>query len=118
MTLRPIAWMVGAAVVSWVAVSAVDRSLHPELLWGLAGPLVSTVVTWMAIARTHGAAPERLNSVMVAGFALKAVFFGVYVVVMLRVLAMRPVPFVVSFTCYFIALYAMEALFLRRLLRS
>ena len=45
-------------------------------------------------------------------------FFGVYVVVMLRVMMLRPVPFVVSFTAYFITLYAMEALLLRRLLRS
>ena len=36
-------------------------------------------------------------------------------VVMLRVLDLRPVPFVVSFTGYFIALHTMEALFLRRL---
>jgi hypothetical protein len=35
---------------------------------------------------------------------------------MLRGFALRPVPFVASFTSYFIALYAMEALFLRRLL--
>ena len=34
---------------------------------------------------------------------------------MLRVLALRPVPFVLSFTSYFIALHATEALFMRRL---
>jgi hypothetical protein len=110
--------MAGAGAGSWVAIGAVERSLNPELFWGMAGPLLATVGTWLAIALTHGRAPERLNTVMVMGFALKAVFFGAYVVVMLRVLAMRPVPFVVSFTGYFIALYAMEALFLRRLLRS
>ena len=42
-------------------------------------------------------------------------FFGVYVTVVMRVLALRPAPFVMSFTSSFIALYAMEALFLRRL---
>ena len=110
--------MVGAAAVSWLAVSGVARTLNPELFWGMAGPLVTTVGTWIAVVRTHAAAPERLTGVMMIGFALKAVFFGVYVVVMLRVLALRPVPFVVSFTAYFIALYAMEALLLRRLLRS
>ena len=34
---------------------------------------------------------------------------------MLRVLELRPAPFVVSFAGCFIALHAMEALFLRRL---
>jgi hypothetical protein len=113
-----IAWLVGAGVLSWLAITAVARPLNPELFWGMAGPLVAMVATWLAVVLTHRSAPERLAGVMMTGFALKAVFFGVYVVVMLRVLAMRPIPFVVSFTGYFIALYAMEALFLRRLLRS
>ena len=48
-------------------------------------------------------------------FRSKAVFFGVYVAVMLRPLALRATPFVASFTGYFIALHMMEALFMRRL---
>jgi hypothetical protein len=56
-----------------------------------------------------------LTDVMVAGLAVKAVFFGVYVVVMLRGLDLRPAPFVGSFTGFFIALYGLEALFLKRL---
>jgi hypothetical protein len=52
---------------------------------------------------------------MVAAFAGKLVFFGVYVTIMLRVLAVRPLPFVVSFTTYFIALHLFEALCLQRL---
>ena len=54
--------------------------------------------------------PERLTSLMIAAFAGKMVFFGAYVAVMLKVLSLRPVPFVVSFTSSFIALYLMEAL--------
>jgi hypothetical protein len=111
-------WMVGAAVGAWLAISAVSRAWHPELFWGMAAPLVSTVGTWIVVARTHATSPDRLTGVMVIGFALKAALFGAYVVVMLRVLAMRPIPFMVSFTGFFIALYTMEALFLRRLLRS
>ena len=52
---------------------------------------------------------------MIAAFAVKMVFFGAYVAVMLRRLSLRPVPFVVSFTAYFIALYLIEALSLQRL---
>jgi hypothetical protein len=43
------------------------------------------------------------------------VFFGGYVAVMLKMLGLHPIPFMVSFTGYFIALYFTEALFLRRL---
>ena len=52
---------------------------------------------------------------MVTAFACKLVFFGAYVTVALKVLSLRPVPFMLSFTGYFIALYLMEALYLRRL---
>jgi hypothetical protein len=34
---------------------------------------------------------------------------------MVRLLGLEPVPFVAAFVSYFIALYAMQALFLRRL---
>jgi hypothetical protein len=34
---------------------------------------------------------------------------------MIRVLDLRPGPFVTAFVSYFVALYAMQALFLRRL---
>jgi hypothetical protein len=53
----------------------------------------------------------------VEGLAVKAVFFGAYVAGMLRVIGLRPVPFVVSFTSYFIALHVTEAMFLRRLFK-
>ena len=52
---------------------------------------------------------------MIVWFALKFVFFGAYVAVMLRLLSLRPVPFMSAFVSYFIALYAMQALFLKRL---
>jgi hypothetical protein len=116
--MRVASWMTGAAVAVFLAITAVSRAWHPELFLGMAGPLVSTVATWFVVARTYARAREQLTAVMVMGFALKALFFGAYVVVMLRVLALRPIPFIVSFTGFFIALYAMEALFLRRLLRS
>jgi hypothetical protein len=43
------------------------------------------------------------------------VFFGAYVTVMLKVLLLSPLPFVVSFTTYFIALHVFEAVCLQRL---
>ena len=114
--MTPLAWMAGASLLSWLAAAAVGGTrVHPEALFGMLGPLASAMATWIAVARTHRASPGRLMAVLIGGFALKMLFFGVYVAVMLRGLDLRPVPFVVSFTAYFIALYAMEALFLTRL---
>jgi hypothetical protein len=114
--MKPLWWMIGASTVSWLAVTAATRaSIHPEVLLGMAAPLAAVGLTWIVTERTHAAAPERVTGVMVIALAVKMVFFGAYVAVMLRVLELRPLPFVASFTGYFIALYLMEALFLRRL---
>lgn len=108
--------MAGAAIGSWLAVTAIggDR-VHPEALYGMAGPLVAVCASWLAVRRAHRSAPERVLALMVVWFALKFVFFGAYVAVMLRLLGLEPVPFVAAFVSYFIALYAMQAVFLSRL---
>ena len=111
-----LAWMAGASVVSWLLVTAVSRMpVNPEVLCGMLGPLAASLVTWGLVERVHATAPQRVMGALMAGFAGKMLFFGVYVVVMLRVLGLRPVPFIVSFTAYFIGLYVLQALFLRRL---
>jgi hypothetical protein len=46
------------------------------------------------------------------------VFFATYVTLAIAVLAMQPVPFVASFVGYFVTLYLVEALSLRRLFAS
>ena len=115
--MTPIAWMAGASLVSWLAISAFggDR-VNPEAFYGMLGPLVSGCLTWMAIDRVWRSSPTGLTAVMVVGFAAKLAFFGLYVAIVIRVLEVRPVPFVGAFVSYFIALYAMQALFLKRLI--
>jgi hypothetical protein len=114
--MKPVAWMVGASVLSWLAatlLAGVATSL--DVLLGMVGPLVVASATWVLAERTYRRHPERLTSVMVQAFAGKLVFFGAYIAVMLEVLSLRPVPFVASFTTYFIGLHLTEALWLRRL---
>jgi hypothetical protein len=116
--MTPVAWMAGASVVSWLIASrAAGPEANPEVLYGMLAPLVVAVVSWIVIERTYRSDPARLTRVMVEGLAVKALFFGAYVAGMLRVIGLRPVPFVVSFTSYFIALHVTEAMFLRRLFK-
>ena len=110
--------MAGLSVGSWLAVTAVRGDANPEALLGMLGPLLAACATWIAVERMHAAAPERVMSVMLTAFMAKMMFFGVYVAGMLRGLELRRTPFVVSFTVFFVALYAMEALFLKRLFES
>ena len=114
--MKPVGWMVGSSVSSWLAATAlVGTRLGVDVLLGMIGPLVVASAAWVLMEGTFRRNPERLTSVMVMAFAGKILFVGAYVAVMLRVFSLRPVPFVASFTSYFIALHLMEALWLRRL---
>jgi len=81
----------------------------------VSGPLAATCGSWVLIERTMRRDPGQVTPLMIKAFAGKLVFFGLYVVLMVSVLALRPVPFVVSFTSAFITLYLIEAFYLQRL---
>ena len=114
--MTPLWWMIGVSVASCLAVAALPGiDSDREVLMGMLAPLAGAAATWVLVARTYASRPAALTPLMVAAFGGKLVFFGAYVTVMLAVLALRPLPFVVSFTTYFIALHLFEALCLQRL---
>ena len=114
--MKPAWWMAGAAVATWLAVAAVPGvESDLEILFGMLAPLTGAVATWVLVVRTYPANPERLTPLMVVAFGGKVVFFGAYVTIMLAVLALQPLPFVLSFTAYFVALHFFEAVCLQRL---
>ena len=110
--------MVGTSVVCWLLATALfGVRTGVEIFLGMIAPLVVTVISWLSIERAHTQDPRRVTGIMLAGFAGKMVFFGGYVVVLLRVFRLQPVPFVTSFTAYFIGLYLIEAIYLKRLFK-
>ena len=111
--------MAGASAASVLVVGAlIDPRARLAVLLGMLGPLLMATGSWVLTERTYRGRPQALTSVMIAAFAFKLVFFGVYVVLMLRVVALRPLPFAASFTGYLAGLYVMEALYLRHLFRQ
>jgi len=93
----------------------VNAAARLSLVMGMVAPLAAATISWVLAERTYREHPERLTRVMVGGFAAKMLFFGAYVTVMIKGLHLQAVPFVASFTGYFIGLYLVEALLLRRL---
>jgi len=116
--MNPVVAMAGASVASVLVVGAlVDPGTRLAVLLGMFGPLLATTSSWVLIERTYRESRQTLTNVMITAFAFKLVFFGFYVGLMIRVVALRPLPFIASFTGYFVGLYLMEALYLRRLFR-
>jgi hypothetical protein len=104
------------SAASWfVAALVFGRQTGIEILFGMLGPLVATTSTWVLAERIYRQRAEVLTTVMATAFVVKIAFFGAYIAAVILLLRFRPVPFVVSFTGYFIGLYLMEALYLRRL---
>jgi hypothetical protein len=114
--MKPLLGMIGAAIGGWAIASAVAPvAINPDALAGVLAPLVSASASWLVVARTFRAAPERVTGVMVMGFAAKAVFFAGYLVLMMRGLGLGSMVFVVSFVSSFIVLHLIEAVSLKRL---
>lgn len=110
--------MIGSSVASWAAITAATGwGVNPELAFGMAAPLAGATVSWRMVERTHARAPERVTSVLMAGFFAKMIFFGLYVGV-LGTLWLRPRPLVVAFAISFLMLHAIEAGYLRKLTNS
>jgi hypothetical protein len=105
----------GGAASGLAAIAVLGAPAVLDVLFGMIGPVLAGAGTWILVERTWARDPARLTSVMVGAFAVKLVFFGAYVLVMLRVAGVRPMPFVVSFTAYFVAVYLVEAVALSRL---
>ena len=110
--------MVGASVGSWLGATAlVGGRTGVAILLGMLAPLAAASGTWIAVESAQRRNPAGVTRVLMIGFAVKMAFFGVYVAAVLRFAAgaVRPLPFIVSFLVYFIALYLAESLLLRRL---
>jgi hypothetical protein len=114
--MKAAGWMAAASVGSALAIAAAaGAGRAAAIVLGMAAPLAAAAVSWVVTERVYTQTPARLTGVMIAAFAAKMLFFGVYVAVMLKVVGVGATPFVVSFTGYFIALYLTEALLMRRL---
>jgi hypothetical protein len=114
--MKAVASITAASLVAAVAAIAIaGREAGADVLLGMLAPLGAAGVSWVLTERTFKRDPQRLTPLMIGAFGAKMLFFGAYVTVMLKVVGVHPVPFAVSFTGYFIALYLTEALLMRRL---
>jgi hypothetical protein len=113
--VTPVLWITIASVASAAILGA---RFGREVWIGMLAPLVVVAITWVLTERVHRTHPERLTSVMISAFVGKLIFFGAYVALAIGVLGVRPAPFTVSLTGYFIALHLIEALWLKRLFVS
>jgi hypothetical protein len=107
--------MAAVCLATWLAWTLLRPDAAVEVFLGMCGPLVAVLGTWFAVEHGVRVNPAGLTSLMVTGFVAKMVFFAVYVVAVVSLARLDHAVFALSFAAYFIALYAAEAVLLRRL---
>jgi hypothetical protein len=114
--MKSLLTMVGASLLVWLmATTLLGTQALAETGLGTLGPLVAACGSWMLIERTMRRDATQVTPMMLKLFAAKMLFFGLYLVIAIMTLRMRPVPFMVSFTSAFVAMYLIEAFHLQRL---
>ena len=113
-------WVIAIAISAGVGVSMFGPGEGAvRAVWlGIAGPVVMAGTSWTLTARTWAADKAALLPMMLRAFAVKAMCVVAYVVVMVKVVEARPMPFVLSFTVTYLATHLAEAYCLRRLMAA
>ncbi len=110
-------WMAAASVLSSIARAAwLGSQSGLDILLGMTGPLVAVLWSRLAIERMYKRHPEAVTSLMVKAFGAKMIFFAGYISLIIGAGWVHPIPFVISFTLYFLVLHVTAALSLRRLM--
>ena len=78
-------------------------------------PLVIGMLTIWMVRRICRTEFQRLTSFMIKAFVSKVVVYAVYVIVIIGVYSLQPVPFIISFSVYFLVLHLVEAVYFKRL---
>lgn len=107
-----------AAAVIGIAAATGTSGISGAVFGGMIGPLVAAAASWLVVERTHRRNPAAVHGVMMSAFGIKAFFFGIYAVAMIKVFGLDVQAFAISFACFFIALYAVEAALFSRLFRQ
>lgn len=115
-TVTPALWMaVGAIGTAAVAGLVTPPGIRSAIVLGMVGPLAATLGTWVAIQHAFRQDPLKVTAVMLRAWMIKALFFTIYLVAVIKGLGVSGQPFAVSLASYFLVLHTIEAMLLKRL---
>ena len=90
-------------------------SMINEIFLGLVGPVLVGFITIFFMIKYSNSRAIRFNKMLVRGFAIKFIFYGVFIITIFTVYSFKPIPFMCSFTVSFIGLHMMEAIVLKKI---
>jgi hypothetical protein len=104
--------------ISGLVVGTVFPQYSNEILLGMIAPLLVSIFSIQLVKRANSASPKKLTATLTKSFFIKMVLFALYFIIILTFYAFEPIPFVISFTGFFILFYIIEAIFLQKLIQA
>jgi hypothetical protein len=86
-----------------------------EIFLGMAAPLLLSIVSIMWSESSFKKSPQHLTNTLVKSFIVRAIFLAVYFILIFTYYDFEQIPFIISFTGFFIIFYVIEALFIQKL---
>ena len=104
--------ILAAAVFSAVSILA-GLEAGKEIWFGMLAPTLASIVSRVAIERQKKLNPQKMLKHIIQSFVVKSIFFGVYIVVLVKTNQVRPGLFIGCFAFFYLALHITEAIKLR-----
>ena len=86
-----------------------------EIFLGLLAPILVGYVTVFFMEKYSNMRMIYFNKMLIKGFALKFIFYGLFILTIFTVYSFNPIPFMCSFTVSFIGLHMMETIVLKKI---
>ena len=107
------------AVILLIGIAGIFSSFFDnmisEIFLGLVGPVLVGFITIFFMIKYSNSRAIRFNRMLFRGFAIKFIFYGIFIITIFTVYPFKPIPFMCSFTSSFIGLHLMEAIVLKKI---
>ena len=95
-------------------ISRLYINMAKEIFFGISAPVFVGFATVYFMIKYSNYSATNLNKMLMSGFAIKFIFYGLYIIIIFTVYPFKPIPFICSFTASFIGLHLMEAVVLKK----
>ena len=115
--MKFVGYLAGGSILTAIILSVVSAAAglgaEKEIWLGMLGPALASVVSWTAVERQRRLNPQKIFKCLIQAFVLKFLFFGAYIVILVKAGWIRPGLFVGCFAFFYLALHVAEAFELR-----
>ena len=107
-----------ACVGTWGLLSAALPDYIKEIFLGMVLPWLISLISISITHSIYSINPEKLIKNMTKALLIKMLSYGLLFVLIFTFISFNPLPFIISFTGYFLALHIIEAFTLRFIIKQ